>query len=521
MALIKCPECGKQISDKAEECNNCGFPIDQLPIPKNDRGEQVFARGSRSKPAIATKIIIATIILVLIITGAYFVLNQDISKSSLFQHFFAVDQPTDNVQEKLVNVIPLTSDLYIGYRAKDGLGNIFRIKVKENFNNYDTSYVFLLSKWHQMGFLDIGDEKLFLIKNQKGLLEIGSKDFERLSDRFLDSLDQIVTWERDFNIAKKYNKIDFNNVFCLSDKNIVILGNDQNNDAKILCSLDGGITWLNNHYSNTKLISGDFHFNEGIVIGNSTNDRSGLIYKTTDKGESFSVSKYQNVTFISSCYGNNVFNEYYALGYVNNILKMIVIDFNDLQLISVDIPNIPSLKSICVNSGNIIFVTGASGKIYSTQKLAKRHYLPWKTKTVNNSVVLNDCYSIYSYTPEIDFIIAVGQRGTILKSNNGGKSWDKGQGDTDENLMQVSSNYSVPNFDNRTPEFYIAGNNGTILFSNDYGYHWDKQTGCSKNNLLSISAYVNNNRIGKEKEKNIAFAVGNNGTVLSKINENN
>lgn len=27
MALIKCPECGKDISDKSEKCINCGFPI--------------------------------------------------------------------------------------------------------------------------------------------------------------------------------------------------------------------------------------------------------------------------------------------------------------------------------------------------------------------------------------------------------------------------------------------------------------------------------------------------------------
>lgn len=27
MSLINCPECGKEISDKAESCPNCGFPI--------------------------------------------------------------------------------------------------------------------------------------------------------------------------------------------------------------------------------------------------------------------------------------------------------------------------------------------------------------------------------------------------------------------------------------------------------------------------------------------------------------
>ena len=30
MALIKCPECGKEISDKADKCINCGYPLNLL-----------------------------------------------------------------------------------------------------------------------------------------------------------------------------------------------------------------------------------------------------------------------------------------------------------------------------------------------------------------------------------------------------------------------------------------------------------------------------------------------------------
>lgn len=30
MALIKCPECGKEVSDKATSCPNCGCPIESL-----------------------------------------------------------------------------------------------------------------------------------------------------------------------------------------------------------------------------------------------------------------------------------------------------------------------------------------------------------------------------------------------------------------------------------------------------------------------------------------------------------
>lgn len=30
MALIKCPECGKEISDKAKSCIHCGCPLDEV-----------------------------------------------------------------------------------------------------------------------------------------------------------------------------------------------------------------------------------------------------------------------------------------------------------------------------------------------------------------------------------------------------------------------------------------------------------------------------------------------------------
>lgn len=35
MSLIKCPECGKEISDKANNCVHCGYPINrEIKIPK-------------------------------------------------------------------------------------------------------------------------------------------------------------------------------------------------------------------------------------------------------------------------------------------------------------------------------------------------------------------------------------------------------------------------------------------------------------------------------------------------------
>ena len=34
MALIKCPECQSEVSDKAKTCPKCGYPIDE--IAKNE-----------------------------------------------------------------------------------------------------------------------------------------------------------------------------------------------------------------------------------------------------------------------------------------------------------------------------------------------------------------------------------------------------------------------------------------------------------------------------------------------------
>lgn len=41
MALIKCPECGKEISDKAGECPNCGYPLEDMRVEKEEVAEGI------------------------------------------------------------------------------------------------------------------------------------------------------------------------------------------------------------------------------------------------------------------------------------------------------------------------------------------------------------------------------------------------------------------------------------------------------------------------------------------------
>lgn len=41
MALIKCPECGKDISDRAAACPNCGCPINDVSTPSKPKYAQI------------------------------------------------------------------------------------------------------------------------------------------------------------------------------------------------------------------------------------------------------------------------------------------------------------------------------------------------------------------------------------------------------------------------------------------------------------------------------------------------
>lgn len=42
MALIKCPECGKEISDKSDKCIHCGFPLRTTPIIQENINGQYY-----------------------------------------------------------------------------------------------------------------------------------------------------------------------------------------------------------------------------------------------------------------------------------------------------------------------------------------------------------------------------------------------------------------------------------------------------------------------------------------------
>lgn len=74
MALIKCPECGKEISDKASTCPNCGCPIKEdvsnvdnsIKDADNINVNQISATNQKNKTPIIIGTLIAVVILVIL-----------------------------------------------------------------------------------------------------------------------------------------------------------------------------------------------------------------------------------------------------------------------------------------------------------------------------------------------------------------------------------------------------------------------------------------------------------------------
>lgn len=48
MALINCPECGKEVSDKADKCINCGCPISEDIVYEDDTSESCPKCGGKN-----------------------------------------------------------------------------------------------------------------------------------------------------------------------------------------------------------------------------------------------------------------------------------------------------------------------------------------------------------------------------------------------------------------------------------------------------------------------------------------
>ena len=81
MALIKCPDCQKDVSDKAEKCPFCGCPIN--PSITNSPSETSAISYSYSKPAPSPKKIAFLLLPFFLSQSQLFLVLSFLSKKSL------------------------------------------------------------------------------------------------------------------------------------------------------------------------------------------------------------------------------------------------------------------------------------------------------------------------------------------------------------------------------------------------------------------------------------------------------
>ena len=139
MALIKCPECGKEISDKTKKCPECGYPIKKL----------------NKKSGTKRKIIISLIIVI----GIIFIISITVIIIKL-SNGKSTQQVEQQTQTEIVTETPLNDYEYAAInlvnKQKDRLKNpdslkIYSLNVRQ-FYKGETTYHFCIDYSAQNGF---------------------------------------------------------------------------------------------------------------------------------------------------------------------------------------------------------------------------------------------------------------------------------------------------------------------------------------------------------------------------------
>ena len=132
MALIKCPECGKEVSENAVACPNCGNPITKQPLhTKNEGSQQSFV--SRFLWVIGIAVLVFVVYLIVIAPSQQ--LTPEKSRQLLEETEQTYKEKLKKDDEKAREYIRVIQNDYSSLRQKREAYNEL-IKIKEIFSDY-------------------------------------------------------------------------------------------------------------------------------------------------------------------------------------------------------------------------------------------------------------------------------------------------------------------------------------------------------------------------------------------------
>lgn len=182
MALIKCVECGKEISDSAEKCIHCGCPIEKKQVEKNKR---------ITVCAIVGCVLIATILVfVLINQGGKSIFPHTIKNTQLMklmEYTSSVDIKRDlgdNYEHRVWDSLDSTSDEYEDI-VIDGKEYVeVEISYKSD-GNYKRIYLGSNSSWTE------GEYKILV----KDFIEQYGNEYDYREDEYNGNAIYYYSWE--------------------------------------------------------------------------------------------------------------------------------------------------------------------------------------------------------------------------------------------------------------------------------------------------------------------------------------
>lgn len=119
MALIKCSECGKEISDKATTCPNCSYPIKREKVKEN--GKKILSKYKQISPKVLKILIIVCIAILMIF-----------SIKLAYQHLY---QRIEN-QKELKYEQQIISK-YIGGNNTDIINKVWKTEHNDYYETYE------------------------------------------------------------------------------------------------------------------------------------------------------------------------------------------------------------------------------------------------------------------------------------------------------------------------------------------------------------------------------------------------
>jgi len=140
MSLIKCPECGKEISDKAAHCVNCGYSL---------AWEEQRSGHEKRKLIVITITVI--IVAVLCVSGVM-----------IYKHYNDSNAETDikNQQvEDVINAIAKLDEITINDRAEIDRINVMYSSLSDEDKKLVTNYDRLMTANNKMAMLSVDDNK--------------------------------------------------------------------------------------------------------------------------------------------------------------------------------------------------------------------------------------------------------------------------------------------------------------------------------------------------------------------------